>query len=309
MVDPSRAEALLRQPERLAALAEGIRHRDAHAHVAHLAVRVPGTAAVAHHRCGLSDLQPRCVGGHEDHRPALVGRSIRVRYREDDPERRAFRAAREPLVPVDHPLVAVEHCARPEERRVGACNVGLGHGEERAGASRDERLEEALVLIGRPELVQDLGVAGVGSLAAEDQLGPVRAADLLVHARVVEEAVSRPSGLGRHVRRPEARRARVVPQRLDQLLGGVVLTVEQALVRKHVLCHERAVLRAPLQVGGREEGRARTVCVAHLPASLRHGAPRPLHWRRPFLRARPPPLGYSGDNAAAGQRRQRHLAP
>ena len=71
-------------------------------------------------------------------------------------ERRAVGAGREPLVPVDHPLVAVAHRARAERGRVRAGDLGLGHREERADLARDEREEPALLLLGRPEHVQDL---------------------------------------------------------------------------------------------------------------------------------------------------------
>ena len=108
-------------------------------------------------------------------------------------------------------------------------------------------------LLRRPELVQDLGVAGVGRLAAEDELCPVRAPDLLVQAGVVEEPLPRPAGLRRHVRRPQARLPRPLLQLGHQLRRGVVLTVERAFVREDVLLHELPVAGPPLEVGGREE--------------------------------------------------------
>ena len=154
---------------------------------------------------------------------------------------------------VDHPLVAVEHGSRAEERRVGAGNVGLCHGEERPRPPRHEWLQELRLLVGGAELVQDFRVAGVGRLAAEDELGPVRAPDLLVHAGVVEEPLTRPACLRRHVRRPQPGRARLLLQRPDELLGGIVLAVEELLVRVHVRLHERPVLLAARHVCGREE--------------------------------------------------------
>ena len=105
------------------------------------------------------------------------------------------------------------------------------------------------------EKVQDLGVAGVGRLAAERELRPVRAPDLLVDARVVEEAVTGAPRLDRHVRGPQARtpcpRAKLVHERR----GRVVLTLERVLVRVHVLLHERPIGGARLEVRGGEEAR------------------------------------------------------
>ena len=144
------------------------------------------------------------------------------------------------------------------KRRIGARHVRLGHREERPRPPGDERLEEPLLLLRRAELVQDLGVAGVGRLAAEDELRPVGAADLLVHAGVVEKAVAGAAGLRRHVRRPEPRRARLRLQARDERLRRVVLAVEQALVREHVLLHERPVVGPALEVRRREECRAHT---------------------------------------------------
>ena len=157
---------------------------------------------------GRTTSTPGGVGGDEDHRPAPVRLGIRVRDREDDGEAGSVGAAREPLVPVDHPVVAVPHGTRLEQRRVGAGDVGLGHREERPHLAGDERAQEALLLLVRAEQVQDLRVPGIGRLAAEHELRVRRAPDLLVEAGVVEEAEPGPSRLGRHVRRPEARLAR-----------------------------------------------------------------------------------------------------
>jgi hypothetical protein len=59
--------------------------------------------------------------------------------------------AREDLLPVDHPLVAVEHGARLEGGQVGA-RVGLGVADREVDlAAQDLREEEPLLLV-RPEL-------------------------------------------------------------------------------------------------------------------------------------------------------------
>ena len=171
--------------------------------VAHLAVRGPAAAAMSHGRNRTDDLDARRVCRDDDLRRAPVRVGFRIGDGHDDPERSPLGARREPLVTVDDPLVAVAHCTRAERRRIGARHLGLGHREERAHLSSDERLEPALLLLVRPEPPQDLPVSRVGRLAAEDELTPERAADLLVQVRVDEEAPARAARLGRQVRRPQ----------------------------------------------------------------------------------------------------------
>ena len=103
--------------------------------------------------------------------------------------------------------------------RIGARDLRLGHAEERARLPGDERLEELLLLLARAEQVEDLAVAGVGRLAAEDQLRDHAAADLLVQVRVLEEAAARAARLRRQVRRPEAGVLRLLPQLGDERVG------------------------------------------------------------------------------------------
>jgi hypothetical protein len=133
-------------------------------------VGVPATAGVPHHRYGTDDVDAAGVRGHEDHRPAPVRLGIRVRHREDDGEAGSVGAAREPLVPVDHPFVAVPRRARLQQRRVRAGDVGLGHREERPHLACNERTQEALLLLVGAEQVQDLRVPGIGRLAPEHEL-------------------------------------------------------------------------------------------------------------------------------------------
>ncbi len=150
----------------------GDRHADVR--VAHLAVRRPVAAAVAHRRDRAHDVDTRRVGGDDDLRRAQVRVGIRIGDRHHDPERGAFCAGREPLVAVDDVVVAVAHGARAERRRVGSGHFRLGHREEGTDVAGDERREPALLLLVGAEHVQDLGVPGVGRLAAEDELAPER---------------------------------------------------------------------------------------------------------------------------------------
>src|SRR5207237_10293706 len=92
----------------------------------------------------------------------------------------ALRARAEPFVRVDHPRVARALRSRTQAARIGPRDLRLGHREERADLARDERAEPARLLLGRPELVEDLGVAGVRRLAAERARRHQAAADALV---------------------------------------------------------------------------------------------------------------------------------
>ena len=251
VVDATRAEPLLRDPEAVAGLAERIRHGHADVRGARLAVRSPAAPFVPHHRDIAHELVPRRVGRDDDHRRAPVRLRVGIGHEHDDPEAGAVGARREPLVRVDHPLVAVPHGPAAQQRRVGAGHLGLGHAEERAHLAGDERREPALPLLLRPVEMQDLAVPRVGRLAAEDQLGDEAAADLLVQIRVLEEAAAAAARLRRQVRRPEARLLRLLPQLADQRVRFVVLPEERRLVRVDVLLHERPNPRAAVgdQVG------------------------------------------------------------
>ena len=212
VVDAAGAEPLLRDAEAVARLAEHVVERDAHVREARLAMRRPAVALVPHDRDLPHELVARRVGRDEDHRRAPVRLCVGIGDDHDDAEARAVGAGREPLVRVDHPLVAVALRATAQERRIGAGDLGLGHPEERARRTGDERLEEPLLLCVGAEQVQDLAVPGVGRLAAEDQLRDEAAADLLVQVRVLEEAAARAARLRRQMRRPEARVLRLLLQ-------------------------------------------------------------------------------------------------
>ena len=245
MVDPARAEPLLGDQEAFAAATEQVLGRDADILIAHVAVRRPAAAAVAQHGHGL-DRHARRIRRDDDLAHPLVRRLVRLGHRHHDPERRALRAAREPLAAVDHPLVAVEPRGRLQAGRVGARDVGLGHREERARVAVDERLQPPLLLLVRAEEVEDLAVARVGRLAPEDQLRDEAPPDLLVEVRVLDEAAAAAARLRRQVRRPEACVLRLLAQLGDQPVGGLVLGDQPLLVRIDVLLHERPHALAPL---------------------------------------------------------------
>jgi hypothetical protein len=238
VVDAAGAEALLRDPEAVAALAEQVAERHPHTVEAHLAVGVPAAAAMAEHRHGADDLQAGGARRDDDLGHAPVRRLVGLGDQHRDREGRALGARAEPLVPVDDPLVTVGNRGRPQPGRVGAGHLRLGHREERADLAGDQRHQPALALLLGAELVEDLGVARVGSLAAEDQRRPVASPDDLVQVGVGKEAEAGPARLGADERRPQPGRLRPCPEVLEQRLRLAVLAGQRPLVRVHVLVHE-----------------------------------------------------------------------
>ena len=90
----------------------------------------------------------------------------------------------------------------------------------------------------------DLGVAGVGRLAAEHDRRPLRAAEDLVEQRQLQLAVALPAELGAEVGRPQPLAAHLLLQRVDDLAAGVVERRElqagpHQVERLDLLPHER----------------------------------------------------------------------
>src|SRR5207244_8863366 len=78
VVDAARPEALLRDPEAVAGLAECVRERHADPGEARLAVRPPAATLVSHDRNSADELVAGRVGWDEDHRGAPVRLVLRV---------------------------------------------------------------------------------------------------------------------------------------------------------------------------------------------------------------------------------------
>ena len=133
-----------------------------------------------------------------------------LRHHHHDQERRRLGVRREELPAVDHPLVAVLHRSRREQRRVGA-GVRLGHRVAREDLAVEQRPQVALLLLRRAVVGDDLGVAGVGRLAAEDDRRPLRPAEDLVQQRQLELPVPLAAELGAEVRGPQILASRPRP--------------------------------------------------------------------------------------------------
>ena len=155
------------------------------------------------------------------------GGRARVRHRHHDRETRAHGARREPLVAVDHVVVAVAVGARAQAGGIRARDLGLGHREARADLARQQRLEPALLLLGRPELREDLHVAGVRGGAVEGARGQRAAAHDLAERGVLE--VGEPGAVLRVGQEevPEAERLRLALELFQHL--RLVVRVARAL--------------------------------------------------------------------------------
>ena len=124
-------------------------------------------------------------------------------------------------MPVDHPLVAVAHGARLQLRRVRARRVRLGHAEGAAQVAGEQRVQPALLLLGRAGHREDLRVAGVGRGVAEGQRRDRRGAEDLVHQPEAHLAHALPAELGRQVRGPQPALLDLLLQRRDRLAQAV----------------------------------------------------------------------------------------
>ena len=131
---------------------------------------------------------------------------------------------REPLLAVDHPLVAVALGAGHEPGRVGT-TARLGHRVRRHDLLCEQRLEVALLQVVGAVVGQDLGVARVGRLTAEDDRSAVRASEDLVEQRQLDLAVAGAAEVRTEVARPQAPLAHLLLERWDQRLTHRILHV------------------------------------------------------------------------------------
>ncbi len=209
VMDATRPEALLRERE---ALADAVLATDdvleRHAHVVvddlRVAARLTGlVVGLAHRGHVADDVHAGRIGGHDDHRVVLVRHLVVAGLHHHDQEVGDRRVRREPLVPVDHPLVAVAHGAGGEQRRVGT-RAGFGHAEAAAVLAVEQRLHPLLALGGGAADGDELGVAAVGRLVAEDAWAVRGLPEDLVHQAQLHLAESLPAHVGRQVRRPQA---------------------------------------------------------------------------------------------------------
>src|SRR5258707_15173792 len=105
-----------------------------------------------------------------------------------------MRVRGKPFLAVDYPVVAAQ-------LRLGFENFGvratlrLGHRERRNDLVVEQRLQKTLLLIGRPIMRENLGVARIRRLASKNDRRESRAPEDLVHQRELDLPIALPAEL------------------------------------------------------------------------------------------------------------------
>ena len=236
---------------------------------------------ILHRRHVPDDVHPGRLGRDDDHRRSLVRMDVWIGHRHHDQEVRHGSVGREPLVPVDHPLVAVPHGRRRQQRRIGSSGVGLRHGEGGSQLTVEQRLEPPLPLRLVPRLLdthrQQLRVARVRRIVAEHH----RAQGDCPRISCISPNLTCPNPIppsegGRcAAQRPSALTSLLErPHHLEQLVVGQVQRLEGEDLLPHEATHPLQLL---LELGFRREipGHDRS---SLLPAQLPAAPTLPLPW-------------------------------
>ncbi len=166
---------------------------------------------------------------------------------------------------VDHPLLAVAHGARLQLRRIGAGRVRLGHAEGAAQVAGEQRMQPAILLLGRAGHREDLRVARVGRGVAERQRRDRRGAEDLVHQPEAHLAHALAAELGRQVGGPQPALLDLLLQRRDRLAQ----TVQAELVPDRLERPDLARARARPSSRAAPGSRGRWRSPSSWPASFR----------------------------------------
>ena len=153
--------------------------------------------AIYLHRAQLFDAGG--VGGHDDHRMALVFWRVIAGAHHDDMHRtaRIARTCRPPFFAVQHVIVAVGHAGHRDIGRVRTGHIRFRHQIGGADITRHQRFQPAVLHRLGAVAGEDLHVAGVGGVAVEHLGGKVAFAHFLgqigvfdgVQLRAVAEGV------------------------------------------------------------------------------------------------------------------------
>ena len=197
---------------------------------------------LAAHGDAANDLEPRRVFRNDDHRHSLVRLGVRVGHHHGDQERGLPGVGREPLLAVDHPLVAVANGARLEEHRISA-RMRLGHRVAGTDLTIEERLQVAFLQRLCAVAGEDFRVAGVGRLTAEDRRCEAGAPEDFVHEAELQLAIPLAAEVGSEVTGPQAAVLHLPLERANDRhrgpIGLVVRIVEDVVERLDFLADER----------------------------------------------------------------------
>src|SRR5712692_425932 len=152
-----------------------------------------------------------------------------------------MRVRRKPFLAVDYPVVAAQLGLGLEDFWIRA-TLRLGHRERRNDLVVEQRLQKTLLLIGRPIMRQDLGVARVRRLAAKHYRCESRAPEDLVHQRKLDLSVALPAQFWSEMASPQFALAHLGLQRPHQAvsfrIANVVRMAQHVVERLDFLAHE-----------------------------------------------------------------------
>src|SRR6267142_5090324 len=152
-----------------------------------------------------------------------------------------MRVGGKPFLAVDYPVVAAQLGLGLENLRVRAA-LRLGHRERRNDLVVEQRLQKTLLLIGRPIMRENLGVARIRRLASKNNRRESRAAQDFVHQRELDLPIALPAKLWSEMTRPQFALAHLGLQRPHQLvsfrIANVVRMPEHVVERLNFLAHE-----------------------------------------------------------------------
>jgi len=212
MVDAAGSEPPLGDLE-AAALAKDqirLRHPNVREPDMHMAVR--GVVFAIDRQCP-HDLDAWRVGGHQDHRMALMlGLVVAagLDHYDIDLAARVARARRPPFFAVEHVVVPVGDAGHGDVGGIRRRHVRLGHQIGGADFSLEQRLQPGLLLLGRAIALEYFHVAGVRRRAVEGFGAEMRLAHLLGEIGVFDD---RQAGAALGIGQPE------VPQTTAFRLG------------------------------------------------------------------------------------------
>jgi hypothetical protein len=158
----------------------------------------------------------------EERRELFVARSALIRLRHDEGEMGDRRTGAEPLLAVEHPVVAVPHGSRPNAGRVRTGRT-LGHREADPDVAVDEGDEVFALLLFGPVLDQRQHRGVLRTHAVHGPRGKVRPPDLDLHDRVGQVAQPHAAVSGRDERTPQSLvsgEALEVPDDLEERPGA-----------------------------------------------------------------------------------------
>src|ERR1035437_4213103 len=240
VMHPAGPESLLRERETLTLGAYPVRDRHAHALEPQLAVAGVAASRVAHHGDVAHEREAGRVHRNDDLAFALVRLGVPRGDGHDDRERRAIRARGEPLVTVDHVLVALAARGGGKPDRVRARELRLGHRETAADLAARERLQPFRFLSDTSMSMEQLAVADVRRLRVEQVVADRRLAQQGGDVREFRERQATAAQRDRKVRRPQPAPLHFPAQFAQPRLDLTIWKREiRALQRKSTLVQKR----------------------------------------------------------------------